>query len=108
MREVQGRLTSTPIPIVVLAREVYAVSEPTRAQIESVRRAVKRLVELGQAERPTPRQTWIAWMRLPVDERRTLRNHRAWVRTPEISVGSCPGAGTKPTLTDREQSQSVA
>lgn len=49
MREVRSILTVEPTPIVVLARRVYGVQEPSRAQVESVRRASKRLVQLGHA-----------------------------------------------------------
>jgi len=80
MREVQGRLTSTPIPIVALAREVYAVPEPTRAQIESVRRAVRRLVQLGRAARSRGTRY------VPTGERNefgdpVFERYCSWVRT---------------------------
>lgn len=52
MRELEQRLTGWPTPIVVLARDIYAVDEPTRAQIESVRRAAKRLASLDLARTP--------------------------------------------------------
>lgn len=52
MRELEHRLSGWPTPLVVLARDIYAVDEPTRAQIESVRRAAKRLRDLGRARTP--------------------------------------------------------
>jgi hypothetical protein len=55
MREVEQLLTEQPKPIVVLAREVYAVEQPTRAQVEAIRRAAKRLVAQDRAH--TDRQS---------------------------------------------------
>jgi hypothetical protein len=49
MREVEARLTGMPQPIPMVAREVFATETPTRAQIESVRQASRRLRELGVA-----------------------------------------------------------
>jgi hypothetical protein len=83
MREVEPRLTEQAIPIVVLAREVYAVEEPTRAHIEAVRRACGRLVELGRAERPIKQERVLAWDALSKVDRRVLPRHQcAWVRAP--------------------------
>ncbi len=51
MRAVEALLTGTPQAIAEIARHVYGVSgsELTRAQVESVRRACKRLSAIGRA-----------------------------------------------------------
>lgn len=81
MREVEQRLTEHPIPIVVLAREIYAVDEPARAHIEAVRRACRRLIELGRAERPIKQERFIAWDS-GVDRSALPRHRSSWVRAP--------------------------
>ena len=68
MRQVQQRLTTTPTPVMILARAVYGVPEPTRAQVESVRRAVKRLEELGQASSRRDSVYWPPGVRWPDGE----------------------------------------
>jgi hypothetical protein len=57
MRAVERRLTANWTPVVVLAREVYDVEQPTRAQVEAVRRAVRRLVEQERAMRERSRHS---------------------------------------------------
>jgi hypothetical protein len=49
MRLVAERLTEVPTPIIVLARDVYGVEQTTRAQVEAIRRAVKRLAQQERA-----------------------------------------------------------
>jgi hypothetical protein len=49
MRAVETQLTGYAQPTRKVACAVFATEEPTRAQIESVRRAVRRLRELGVA-----------------------------------------------------------
>jgi hypothetical protein len=39
MRDVEQRLTCEPISVVVLAAETYGTEKPTRARVETVRRA---------------------------------------------------------------------
>ena len=68
MRQVQQRLTTTPTPVMILARDVYGVPEPTRAQVESVRRAVKRLEELGQVSSWRDSVYWPPGVRWPDGE----------------------------------------
>ena len=50
MRAVVERLTDTPTPIEELACDVFGVQRATRAQVETVRRAVKRLIEQERAD----------------------------------------------------------
>jgi hypothetical protein len=84
MREAQQRLTSTPTPVVILARDIYAVQEPTRSQVESVRRAVRRLVELGRAEAWRGTVYWPPGARWPdCEEMRATLNVRTALTAEE-------------------------
>jgi hypothetical protein len=58
MRRIEAVLTDENQPLRDLAREVYDVPagyEATRAEVEAVRRAVKRLAQMGRAEVQTGR-----------------------------------------------------
>jgi predicted secreted protein len=50
MRRLEVALTPQPQTVRQLAAAVYGVVEPTRSQVETVRRAVVRLGEMGHAE----------------------------------------------------------
>jgi hypothetical protein len=60
MRRIEGALSTQRQTVRALASRVYGVDEPTRSQVETVRRAVVRLGEMRRAEvahRPV-RTTW--------------------------------------------------
>lgn len=78
MREVERRLSTEPTPVVQIARQMYG--EPTRAQREGVRRAVRALVARGVLVRSTPYEAWQAWQSLTRAERSALYTCRSWVR----------------------------
>ena len=50
MRRVEAELTDDPLPMAELAQRVYMHEDPSRAEVESVRRAAKRLAEQGRLE----------------------------------------------------------
>lgn len=94
MREVEQRLSAQPTPVAMLAQAIYG-GEPTRAQLEGVRRAVRGLVVRGDAVRLTNREIWEALQPMSSEECWAIRSkrghHRSWVRrsTP-VSVVSSP------------------
>ncbi len=68
MRRVEANLTDEPQTMFALASVVYGAVEPTRAQVESVRRATRRLVALGRAQT----------RRLPVQVKHGMTNGQEW------------------------------
>lgn len=70
MVELEQRLTSKWTPVAVMASDIYGTDPPTRAQIQAVSRAGRRLQALGRAR---VSRGWHSW---------AGRRYSSWVRTP--------------------------
>ena len=81
MRELEQRLTERPMALARLARSIYGTQQPTPAQMESIRRAAARLVELGRAERQHVSR-WVTTAELDGQGFPIKRRHDSWLRTP--------------------------